>query len=845
MSAADNLQEIIRRQKEVLSELEAEYTILKNSDLVSENAKLKDELDKLRADFERLNNSADILERENRSMKNALYEQVFNEKVQIVNTTAEKLDTYFRARTEGELNRLSALEISAKTRIRNMLDALEKNNIDTGDEIYARLYQLTVMLDTRVTQARAAAASMSGAFTQEERDEFEALKKEQITDEQIIAVTKKNNLERFVGLNVLNAVGVLLLIIGAITLSRYTYMYLTNLLKGIMLFALGGIMLGAGEFLSRKRPNIFSLGISAGGVGILYAALATSYFSLKILDMYPAILICVLLSAGALLLSVRYNAQIITAFALVGGYLPMYSIFSGEVNVYGAMVYFVALNLFALLISFSKKWRVSSFLGLVLNIAGTVYICKDFYGATDPTRRIISIVYVLFAFLVYTAIPIISTYRAKGRFRRSDIILLAINTLVSSLITYYLFHSFGLEDIEGLLALTFAAIYILLGRFIETRFAGAERHTMALFYLTGLAFVVLVIPLQFGRAWLSLGWLAEGVALAAYGILYDQKVFRQAGFVICLLCVTAFILVDCEWTYHYLFVYKYLAITAGSLVILGAYMYKKLMSGLFARVYKYIALVNLWYFCVYMLLSKALDYLYDIYGYYSLYDIDYLMSAAAVTVTFALAYAYLRVKLLSDTGTKIISVALYVIGILASFAINFSTSPVSQKYFRIKTPALGVTIIGTAILLAFAALSVLALRDLLKTVVLEKMLGVQWYPLILSGYFVIVLTQNLVVHFDLSFTSAVITIIYVITALAWIVYGFARRFSFIRLFGLGLAILSVIKLFLVDLASLTEGYRIVTYFTLGLTLVAISFVYQYFNKRLELREGISFDTKKD
>ena len=133
------------------------------------------------------------------------------------------------------------------------------------------------------------------------------------------------------------------------------------------------------------------------------------------------------------------------------------------------------------------------------------------------------------------------------------------------------------------------------------------------------------------------------------------------------------------------------------------------------------------------------------------------------------------------------------------------------------------------------ALSVFVMRDLVKTLVLEHKLGIEWYPLIVSGYFLIILTQNLIVQFDLSFSSAAISIIYVLTALAWIILGFTRRYPFIRMFGLGLAALSVIKLFLIDLGSLTQGYRIVSFFALGLILVAISFVYQYFSKLLELK----------
>jgi hypothetical protein len=159
------------------------------------------------------------------------------------------------------------------------------------------------------------------------------------------------------------------------------------------------------------------------------------------------------------------------------------------------------------------------------------------------------------------------------------------------------------------------------------------------------------------------------------------------------------------------------------------------------------------------------------------------------------------------------------------------------------TPSFGITVIGTVILAALCFLSVLAIRDAMKLIVTERKKGIEWLPLVVSGYFVIILTQNLIAQYNLNFSSAAISIIYALTALAWIIYGFTRRFTFIRRFGLALAIFAVVKLFLIDLSGLTQGYRIVSYFALGISLIAISFVYQYFSKRLELKEGMTIQGK--
>ena len=843
MAMTDNLKNIISRQREALSALEAECQVLESSDLALENNELKAELERLRMDIERVNKKAAAIAEENTGLKNTLYAQIYSEKVKIVDNMSRKLDIYFRSNVSGERNKLTALEKKVRERIDNVRKSLVQSNLDISGEMNARLDETAALLERKVSEAWEEAAQLPGAFTQQERDELEALKNEQITDDQVRAVTEKSNLERFVGLNVLNAVGIFLLLIGVITLGRYTFVYLPDLLKGVLFFTLGGAMLAAGEVMNRKKPNVFSLGVSAGGIAILYAAMATSVFGLKILDLLPAVVICVLITAVASILSVRYSSQVIAIFALIGGYLPMFSIYADSSYIYGAMVYFVLLNLLVLLISFNKKWIVSSFIGLAFNIFGTIYICQVAEAAYHasltpvPSLRVFVILYVLFAFLIYTCIPIVSTLRTKAKFRDTDIALLAINTIFSCLIMYNVFYNFGLQMYHGLLALIFAAAYLLLGTYIEKKFAGAagQRSVSGLFYLTGLTFVILVVPLQFGTAWLSLGWLAEGVLLAVYGIMNNEERFKQVGFVISGLCLAAFVCIDCLAMSQSLFVYKYSAITLGSIVILGTYMYKKLLSGKFVNIYKYFVLANLWFFIIYLLNGKLGGYLVKVYGSEGVYQIDYLITVAAVITTFTCAYVFSRIRLLSDLGTKVLSCVLYVLGIIILFAVNTALSPVSHIYLRSGaggTPDLGITLIGTAILVVVGLISVFALRDLLNMMILGKSLTVEYYPMLISGYFVIIVTQNLITQFNISFASAAISIIYALTALGWIIFGFMRRYSYIRLTGLGLAILSVFKLFIVDLFSLTQGYRILSYFALGLTLLAISFVYQYFSKKL-------------
>ena len=806
----DNLLNILRVQKEAIADLEREVNLIKNSDLTKENESLKSELSALKLEYQNNKELYKKAREENSGLKNALYGQIYNEKISILNISRQKLDIYFGKSYETGMNRLTMLENHIRHRIEKMTMQLNDSHIALTDEIYTELNGLNQKLNERVAVAKYEYSKVNGAFTERDNQEFSEMKEAHLSNGQINQLAKKNNLEAFIGKNLINKLGVLLIIIGVIAASQFTFLKLTDELKGICIFLLGGLMLVAGEFLNRKKANVFSLGITAGGVAVLYVAAATGYFYLKILGDYPAIAVIVLITAVAFILSIRYNASVITAFALIGGYLPLLSISGNLTMIYGAMVYFLILNLFALFISFNKKWTVCSFIGLFLNIAGTCYIV---FLRTGQINKPIAIGYIVLTFLVYSLIPIISTCKTTRKFKYSDIILLAINTFFSAIIMYVSFDVFNFDKYNGLLAIIFAVTYLGLGRFIETKFKN-EKNATALFYLTGFAFSVLIIPFQFGKEWLSLGWLVEGVALSVYGILAKEKVFRRAGHFINVLCLAAFLFFDVLIYQDSLFFYKYMALTLGSIVILTAYIMKKRR----VSIYKSAVIVNLWFYMLYVV--NKID------------TPEFLTNFLMLIFTYLLAYACTRIKRLADYGTRVISIVLSVFSIIFAIYVNGISDYGIFRYTGLQ-PKTSLMVFGIITLVLSNIVALLALRGVLKTFIVDKRFSIEWYPLMLSAFFVFLLTQNLVVQYDLGFSSIILSMIYAVTSVLWIIFGFAKRYAYLRRFGLALSLLSVVKLFLIDLHSLEKGGQIASYFALGISMLAISFIYQYFSKKIE------------
>lgn len=74
--------------------------------------------------------------------------------------------------------------------------------------------------------------------------------------------------------------------------------------------------------------------------------------------------------------------------------------------------------------------------------------------------------------------------------------------------------------------------------------------------------------------------------------------------------------------------------------------------------------------------------------------------------------------------------------------------------------------------------------------------------------------------------SVAISLFWLVYAIALVVAGFWRRYKWVRIGGVSLLLIAILKLFFIDLWSLGQLYRIVASISLGAVLLGISFLYQ-------------------
>ena len=825
MEESKKLHQLLDNQKDFLINYEKTLKEIDAIDFVSENDRLKKEINKYTNIANELKLKNLELSNDNDSLKLALKEQILDEKLNILKISKEKLNLYFKSTSEEYSNGLLQLESETNKKIQELRNTAFREMLDINNEFYLHLDNLKNELKGKVEVGRDKFNLGREEINSNAKLKFENLSNQEIDQKLIEKRKKQNDFEIKVGLGWINKIGIFLILLGISYAFKYSYTeWFTKEIKGIMGFVVGILFLIAGEIFYKNNKDVFSKGLIGGGIGILYFAVFHSYFNLELIGMYNALIICVLISLVTLVLSIRYDSQTIANFSLIGGFMPFFTyvfqIGLGEGAIIYACGYLFILNIMLLSISLNKGWRAIKFISFLLNVPSLIYLI----GQSDSFA--VQMSYTVITFIMYLLITLIFPFRNKVKLLFWDIFILGLNTFISCLLIYALFEDAGFTKFRGLLAIGFCIIYFALGLFIE-KYMNEETQTKGIFYLTALTFAVLVIPFQFTWKWVIVGWTVEGMLLTIYG--YKNKFINteRSGIVVFAICTFAFFIAYIE---HFFadpsidFDIKYITYIIGNVAILFTYLYgikddiigKYGIRAIMVNIYKYFVILSTWIYGIYIC-----NRLYDIYAGDISYRFDeFYKSIIFALVTLIIAFLASNIKLLYDRGIKVFSIIMYILADLVCMTMNsFTYLPSDESYEVIRN-------ISLVILVIYNIFVLFNIRWLIISFLRAKNRGFELYPLAIGIYLVGTLTSLLINQFNLGDENLLFSLLYVGLSFTYIIYGFIRNFSYIRRFGLALLMFATAKLFLYDLAYLEIGGKIIAYFGFGFTMLAISYVYQ-------------------
>lgn len=323
------------------------------------------------------------------------------------------------------------------------------------------------------------------------------------------------DLERFIGENLINKIGILILITGIGFFIKYAIdkdwigesgRVMIGLLAGS---ALVGI---AHRLRSGYRP--FSSVLAGGGIAVYYFSIAFAFQEYQLIQQPVAFVIMVFITAIAVLLSILYDRVELALLAAIGGFLTPFMVSNGSGNHHVLFSYLLLLNIGLLSLSYYKKWisvHVLSFFATAL--VYLVWFINQRLGIRAgeiPYAAVFGYITLLYG--IFLAMNLIYNTRKKEQFHWLDYsLLLILNLTYFSAGLTHISHLFK-QETGGLFCVLLAGIQLVLAAYFKKK---QPEFRLMFFFLIGLtlSYVSLAAPVQLSGERITLFWSAELVLL--------------------------------------------------------------------------------------------------------------------------------------------------------------------------------------------------------------------------------------------------------------------------------------------------------------------------------------------
>ncbi|HRG76416.1 MAG TPA: hypothetical protein PLX69_17790, partial [Leptospiraceae bacterium] len=356
--------------------------------------------------------------------------------------------------------------------------------------------------------------------------------------------------EEFVGVNLLNKIGLLLLVVGFSFFLRLAYDWIGPFTKifGMLLLSVGVFI--AGDRLYRnKLYTVFGLGTIASSFALFYFTAYASYNieATRILKPEQGLLgfILLLFASGVVIgASLRYKMEALTSFAYFLGFLTISINEKADFN-YFSMISVAILSVSLIGIMTVMRWKYLTGVGIVASYAnywlyaqGLPRTSEGFLLRVSETGQnyyLESILYLLFFWLIF----FLSTFTMKVDDKKSERICSAIN-IINAFSFFVMLGHVRPEPTEWgpfTVDMTMGVSY-LIGAFVSRKIGREFLWKSSI--ILGLSLITLSIPAKFSDYAHVFGWLMEGTILIVFGFLYKETYLKNMGYIVFLLNLVKF-----------------------------------------------------------------------------------------------------------------------------------------------------------------------------------------------------------------------------------------------------------------------------------------------------------------
>ncbi|MEZ4852879.1 MAG: DUF2339 domain-containing protein [Flavobacterium sp.] len=351
---------------------------------------------------------------------------------------------------------------------------------------------------------------------------------------------KNPDLEKFIGENLINKIGILILVLGVSYFVKYAIdKDWINEPARVGIGILAGSLVMAIAHKLKKNFAAFSSVLVAGAVSIFYFTIAIAFHEYQLFSQTVAFAIMVGITAFSVFVSVSYNRQELAVLSLIGGFAVPFMVSNGEGNYVVLFTYLAILNIGILAISYFKKWNVVTLLSFVFTtILYWVWLGNEISSNNFPHRN--ALLFATLFYVVFSVAIVLSNLRQKGSLSGFEYTMLVANN--------FAFFGFGMAIIRhsglnftGLFTLLLAVYNLVYAAILYNKFKFDKNAIYVLIGLT-LSFATLTIPIQFEGNQITLFWAAEAVLLFWLAQKSKIQYFKLAAVLVQFLTIASLLL---------------------------------------------------------------------------------------------------------------------------------------------------------------------------------------------------------------------------------------------------------------------------------------------------------------
>ena len=666
-------------------------------------------------------------------------------------------------------------------------------------------------------------------------------------------VEKHPDFEKFIGENLINKIGIVILVLGLGYLVKYAID--KNWIDETARMAIG--ILSAGGLIAiahrlRKDYKPFSSVLIGGGLALLYFTISLAFHT----EAYPlyqmqttSFIILIFITIFAVMLSIAYDRIEIAILAIVGGFASPLILSTGSGNYIVLFSYIMLLNVGMLVLSYYKKWRLVNIVAFGFTV---LLFAIWLHGELDASRYIKFVGAILFAsgfYLIFFLMNIIYNIKYNVKFKVEEISLLLSNTFI-----YFSFVMIMLSHIndgayQGLFAVLLGAFNFIFAYLIHRR---KTTDSTLLFLLIGLVFtfITLAIPLQLNGNYITLFWSLESVLLLWLGQKSGFKIMKIGSVVVLGLMLISIMM---DWNFNYS--------TAGYSNEAYIKALPLIINKMFITTIVSVASLLL---TALVLKNEEESFVWEIPT--QIYRL--IIIALALGVFYAGGFyevEYQSYHYFANGATQ--SVAQFTFNALFALAFLIYAAWQKNKFIYIAS----FTLSAIYVLVFFVALSSVFAKTTYGIINGDELLPTtllifRWIA-VFAVYAISILLYRMskrmsaYMEMDLSkfsLTFLVFTIIYLLSAdldtiavlianskdilvhtqktgyaIIWglssfilMIIGMKRKNKSVRILSMVLFAITLVKLFVYDIAEISKGGKIVAFILLGVLLLIISFMYQ-------------------